>query len=123
MSNSAYIFVYGTLRRNASNAQRMSSARFLFEARVKGALYRVDWYPGFTFNGETDVTGEVYEVSQETLSELDEYEGEEYKRSLIEMNSPSSGALNVWVYEFIKDTKNLQRIPNGNWLEVERGLL
>lgn len=116
------VFVYGTLRNKASNAQRMSSARYLFSATANGELYQVQWYPGIVLNGSTEVLGEVYEVDEKILSELDTYEGSEYRRVTSLVTDANDIKHEVWVYEYLEDTKNLQRIPSGNWLEIERGL-
>lgn len=100
----------------------MTSARFLFEASIPGTLYKVDWYPGITLNGNTDIQGEVYELSKSHLRDLDTYEGDEYTRRRVSVLDPDGQKNQVWIYEYNADTKNLQTIPSGNWLEVERRL-
>ncbi|MFC5049300.1 gamma-glutamylcyclotransferase [Rubritalea spongiae] len=116
------VFVYGSLRKGASNAHRMAKANFLCKAMVAGELYQVSWYPGLVLNGASPVIGEVYEVPRKLMDDLDAYEGSEYRR-LRRMVTDSGGAQHeVWIYEFIADAKNLQKIPSGDWMEVEKGL-
>ncbi len=70
------VFVYGTLRRGASNHWRMEEAEFVGEAWVLGHLYPIDWYPGMVLDDDgVPVRGEVYRVGSELLGELDEFEG------------------------------------------------
>ncbi|MGJ8673305.1 gamma-glutamylcyclotransferase family protein [Rubritalea sp.] len=122
MSPSELVFVYGTLRKGASNAQRMTSARFLFAAFLPGEMYRVDWYPGVVLGEGSKVIGEVYEVSLELLKELDRYEGYEYECTRVSVEDSVGVTHDVLVYAYSQDTKNLQKIPSGDWLEVERGI-
>ena len=42
------LFVYGALRKGASNDWRMEGARCLGSAEVPGTLVKIDWYPGLS---------------------------------------------------------------------------
>ena len=110
------VFVYGTLRKGASNNWRMEEADFLGEARVRGDLWKVDWYPGVILSGKGAVLGEVWEVSDEILKELDEFEGSEYRRVKV---MAEGGANEVWIYEWLGDPEGLTKVESGDWLEVE----
>ncbi|BCX49988.1 gamma-glutamyl cyclotransferase family protein [Haloferula helveola] len=128
------VFVYGTLRRGASNAHRLDGAEYLGSARVGGHLYRVSWYPAFvpaTYGD--DVIGEVWKVSGETLAELDQFEGlspgqlagEEYERRKLPVTLtqdaagaqvPGTRRVNAWIWVWVSPAKGLTRIPTGDWL-------
>ena len=53
------LFVYGALRKGASNDWRVEDARCLGSAEVPGTLVKIDWYPGLVLKGDTRVKGEV----------------------------------------------------------------
>ena len=110
------VFVYGTLRRGASNAWRMVSGEFMGEARVCGELWKVDWYPGVILKGKGLVLGEVWEVTGETMTALDEFEGSEYQRVKVSVDLESKTD-EVWIYEWLGDPSGLVKVESGDWLE------
>jgi len=74
------LFVYGTLRRGQRNHRLIQDQRFLGEAKTK-PLYRLldlGQYPGLVpaspGQGQS-IPGELYEVSQCAIAELDDFEG------------------------------------------------
>lgn len=107
------VFVYGSLRKGASNYWRMEEAAFVSEKTVTGTLLKIDWYPGLILSGETEIKGEVYEVSPKLLEELDQFEGigqsGEYQRVLID---------GVWIYEWQKGSDGYEIVPSGDWLSI-----
>ncbi len=74
-----YLFVYGTLMRkcktNEWSVYLQKNAKYLGEAKVKGELYKIDFYPGLV-SGDDWVYGEVYQLknTESTLHFLDQYE-------------------------------------------------
>lgn len=82
--NTYKVFVYGTLLRGESNhGAFLSGSRFVCNAELPGyGLYNVDVYPGIVPEEGKRVKGEVYEVDQATLRQLDhlEDEGDMYTR-------------------------------------------
>lgn len=121
-----HVFVYGTLRRGASNHWRMRSAGFVASGTVEAVIYRIDWYPGLILQegaGER-VIGEVYQVNAETLAELDafeglsagEIEGSEYRRVRTTVNTPQ-GPLTAWIWEWKGPVDPSRRVKGGDWLE------
>jgi gamma-glutamylcyclotransferase (GGCT)/AIG2-like uncharacterized protein YtfP len=71
------IFIYGSLRRGSAGAMsaRFPDSTFVDDARVTGSLYDLGSYPGLLLNQSNSlVTGEVYEVDDELLIKLDEFE-------------------------------------------------
>lgn len=120
---SELIFVYGALRKGASNDWRMKGAQWLGPAEVSGTLVRVDWYPGLVLGGGSMVLGEVYKVGPELMNELDEFEGigsedernGEYHRVKAEVSFKGE-PLNVWIYEWLKGVEGYPVVESGDWL-------
>lgn len=122
---SELLFVYGALRKGASNDWRMKGARWLGAANVPGTLVKIDWYPGLVLGGHQSVKGEVYEVETELLRELDEFEGiglraegnGEYHR--IRGNVNLAGvSTEVWIYEWLKGIEGYRIVESGDWLTI-----
>lgn len=112
------VFVYGSLRQGASNAFRMEGAEFLGPACIAGDLYRVDWYPGVVLGGQNKVIGEVYLVPEEIMPELDAYEGSEYTKKVVKVES-GSVCFDAVVWEYNRDISALEIIPSGDWMDIE----
>jgi len=111
------IFVYGTLRRSASNHFRMAGMDFVSSATVRGNLYRVVWFPAVVLNPNApEVSGEIYQINSSPLSALDEYEGTQYHRVLTTATDAQGRELEVWIWEWIDSIETLQPIPSGDWL-------
>ena len=68
-----FVFVYGTLRQGQVNDINLKHPTpfFLGMSWVNGQLYDRGWYPGIQLGGSHQVLGEVYEVSDELLAQLD----------------------------------------------------
>lgn len=122
------VFVYGTLRRGGSNHFRMAGAEFISTGTITGRMYRIDWYPGLVLDPAGDeIHGETYRVDPEQLTALDlfeglaagETEGSEYRRVETTVIQQNSQALNAWVWEWLGETDESQRIADGDWLKEE----
>ena len=80
VTDSHFLFVYGTLMRNAHHPQAQhfhQAASFLGPARWQGRLYLVSYYPGAVPSELTEdiVYGELWTVTDpQTLALLDQYE-------------------------------------------------
>ncbi|MDA7862008.1 gamma-glutamylcyclotransferase [Akkermansiaceae bacterium] len=117
------IFVYGALRKGASNDWRMKKARWLGPSEVEGTLLKIDWYPGLVLGSGGLVRGEVYEISAELLSELDAFEGigleddrnGEYHRVRKEVSLDDTPT-EVWIYEWLKGIEDYEVVASGDWL-------
>lgn len=129
------VFVYGTLRKGASNAFRMEGARLIGPGVVKGRIYVIEWFPAFVRKGGDGwVTGELWEVDGALLEALDRYEGEEYLRTEIEVR-PENGEprygfpryeewqgewRKAWIWEWRGEVDPERWIRSGDWMDVER---
>ncbi len=129
-TGSELVFVYGTLRREASNAFRMEGAEFVGRGRVAGRLYRVDWYPGMVAGGDGWVVGEAFRVGVEQMRALDEFEGipegemegNEYRKveAVMALEGMPWEETPVRVYEWKGEVDEANRISSGDWLDFER---
>ena len=122
--SSLHFFVYGTLRRGCENphAELLARAgRFVGAGKVRGRLYRIDWYPGMTLGGEQWVIGDVFELNDpEAIEELDRYEGSnEYRRvkTTAWIENGEEQETECWVYEYIGPVVESERIESGDWLK------
>lgn len=133
-----YVFVYGSLRKGLQNHSK------LVDATYKGVYQTVDPYTMIGLKSKAypyviakpvhesvdavPITGEVYEVSDTLLAELDRLEGHptQYKRTLVKVRSDASKTLLAYMYileneEMIRDiAKAFERrfvaVPSGDWV-------
>ena len=124
LKNKHLVFVYGKLRRGGATSMsiRFPDSKFIADTEVRGSLYDLGAYPGLRLNeSNTMVIGEAYEVNDQTLRELDEFEAaSNYLRKQVE--SCIGGQLKrCWTYE--PDPKFyslLKLIKSGDWIEYAR---
>ena len=98
------IFVYGTLLKGLERSHVLYSSPYLGPALVQAQLFDLGSYPGIG-EGNHDVTGELYEVTPETLAELDSIEG------YVE-NSPESSL-------YLRKTLTAQKFADGSTVDAE----
>ena len=122
--NKHLIFVYGTLRRGGAGAMsiRFPDAKFIADAKVSGSLYDLGAYPGLLLNeSDSTVIGEVYEVDDETLNELDDFEASShYRRKQVEISLGAHRSM-CWTYEPDPEFYSLRTaITSGDWVEYAK---
>ena len=122
--NKHLVFVYGTLRRGGAGAMsiRFPKSTFIADAKVSGSLYDLGAYPGLLLNDSNSlVTGEVYEVDDELLNKLDDFEASShYWRKQVEISLGSHRKI-CWVYEPNPEFYSLRTlITSGDWIEYAR---
>ena len=120
------VFVYGTLRRGSTHSMsiRFPESKFITEATVRGSLYDLGSYPGLVLDESSSlVAGEVYEVDDETLKQIDDFESSSnYRRREVQI-SPGSLNLPGWTYEPDPAFYSFQvLIPSGDWIEYAKRL-
>lgn len=129
-SEPTYLFVYGTLRRDAghpSHGLLAEGAELLGTAHIHGRLYEIDGYPGAVpADSEAEqVVGELYRLLKPAavLAALDDYEeaGElypeprEYKRCRVSVKLEGGEEMVAWCYLYNRPTAGLRLIAGGDW--------
>ncbi len=115
------VFVYGSLRSGSARSMslRFPESRFIADAKVRGSLYDLGPYPGLLLDEANSlVVGEVYEVGDELLKQLDEFEASSnYLRKQVEISLGEQRII-CWTYEPDPDFYSLNApIASGDWLE------
>jgi len=101
---------------------RFPKSKFIGEARVNGTLYDLGAYPGLLVNeSNLLVTGEVFEVDDEILNELDNFEASSnYLRKQVEI-SLGTHKRSCWIYEPDPESYSLHTlITSGDWIEYAK---
>lgn len=124
----ALLFVYGTLRPGCIGAMAHwlgAVARHQGPATARGALFRIDDYPGFVPGGDAPVAGDLFLLpdAPALLPLLDAYEEcsvafprpHEYRRERLLVEA-SSGPAEAWVYVYARAVTGLERIECGDFL-------
>ena len=128
---SEFLFVYGTLARNAGHQMHQHLARNAESAGAcyfNGLLYRVAHYPGAvpSSNPDDKVFGELYRLMQahEVFARLDDYEGcgpndpqpTEFVRRLKTVYRADGTRAQAWIYLFNRAVTGLPRITSGRFI-------
>lgn len=129
MEQKHVIFVYGTLRRNENNHHLLAGATMIAEqAWTMGSLFDTgSGYPAFIQNKENRVYGELYEIDDKELTDLDILEGyfgkgqenNLYDR-ITQKISTDQGEYEAFIYVMEKDEKDYIKIRCGDWKVYQR---
>ncbi|WP_367873048.1 gamma-glutamylcyclotransferase [Luteolibacter sp. Populi] len=126
-----FVFVYGALRRGASDAYRMAETEWVGATSAQGSLFNIASRPALIFDHDSGwwTPGEVYQVSPAQLEALDEYHGlsagtlsgRYYRRVRRSLPSPAalSQRLETWVWEWVGPMEGRVRIRSRDWMDVE----
>ncbi len=117
------VFVYGTLQKGLVRHYALEQANFLGYGTIKATLYDLGSYPGIK-EGDFDVYGELYEVDETILKELDKIEAyypefpekSHYIRKEVQVKMQIDDSIQtafVYYYNGKVDESNL--IPSGNY--------
>lgn len=122
--NKHLVFVYGTLRRGGAGAMsnRFPDSKFIADAKVSGSLYDLGAHPGLLLDeSDSPVTGEVYEVDDETLNRLDDFEASShYLRKQVEVTLGAHRKV-CWTYEPDPESYSPRTlITSGDWVEYAK---
>ncbi|RZU98749.1 gamma-glutamylcyclotransferase family protein [Spiribacter vilamensis] len=117
------LFIYGLLRPGFEGAKLLGNARSLGEATTQGWLYDLGGYPGLVA-GDGIVHGEVCEVDDARLPEIDAFEqydpadpaGSLYVRDVFTARQAETGeALSVQAYRYNRQPLAEGWIPSGDY--------
>jgi gamma-glutamylcyclotransferase (GGCT)/AIG2-like uncharacterized protein YtfP len=111
MATRHILFVYGTLRPRSRHPMADFLAKrgqYRGEAKVAGQLFDLGRYPAAAPSSAAGewVHGDLYEIDDVTLAELDQYEVEEspgasyFARRLEDVTAANGGVVSAWVYWF-----------------------
>jgi gamma-glutamylcyclotransferase (GGCT)/AIG2-like uncharacterized protein YtfP len=122
--NKHLIFVYGTLRRGGAGAMsmRFPTSKFIADAKVSGSLFDLGAYPGLLVNEPNSlVIGEAYEVDDEILNKLDDFESSShYLRKQVEISLGTDRRIG-WTYEPNPEFYSSRTlITSGDWIEYAK---
>jgi gamma-glutamylaminecyclotransferase len=114
------LFVYGTLRSDQPAHGLLRGARLVARARTEPrfTLVEMDGYPALVEGGGTSVAGEIYEVDEAVLSELDRYEDvpQIFQRETLRIAEHE-----VWVYVLPpQHAAGRPSLPSGDWCDPVR---
>jgi len=119
---SKIIFVYGTLKRGGRNHRRLAGGKFLGDARTTRGyrMFDAGGYPALVRDARAphEIPGELWEVSDARLAELDAFEGTHeglYRREPITLAPPHTQTA-VDAYFYGRDTTGLPDI-GAAWRE------
>ena len=103
---------------------KFPNSHFVADASVRGRLYDLGAYPGLLLNDSSSlVIGEVYEVDDEILQELDDYEASSnYLRKEVETTAGNQSQT-CWIYVPEHDAQyysDRTLITSGDWMEYAR---
>lgn len=112
------IFVYGTLKQGEANHILLAGrSMFVSENTIKGELFDLGPFPAVK-EGEQNVFGEVYIVSEETLAELDCLEGHPilFERREVSLNFSLDKHDKAFVYFYKEEFHGVvKKLPDGIW--------
>lgn len=130
---SDFLFVYGTLRRDANHPMHQQllerHSRFIAMAHYQGCLYQISHYPGVvpSVDASQQVIGEVYRLltPAQTLVQLDNYEGcgvnfarpHEYCRVQQQVWLATGKPLTAWVYLYNHSIAGRAQLVTGDYLQ------
>lgn len=109
------VFVYGTLRQGEANHHYLAESQLLglFDTQPEYALHDLGPYPGL-IAGQQSIHGEVYQMDDATLAQLDTLEDVpvEYRRETID--TPYGLA---WIYIYQDASRLDTLIESGDWCQ------
>ena len=109
---STKIFVYGTLQSGHGANKLMGNGVFVRKGQIKGTMYDMGGFPAVT-DGDSNITGEIWEVDEEAIKRMDQYEGHPnfYRRT----DTVTVDGEKVEFYKNISGHKGRPVILSGVW--------
>lgn len=107
------VLVYGTLRTGGQTET----------VTIRGyKMFDLGWYPGVIYSGNIDdsIVCELHEVDDETLKDLDDFEGyykDDLDNSLYLRRNYGLSTTDCELYVYNRQVREHPRILSGDWLE------
>ncbi len=119
-----YLFVYGTLRKNARSKMAsflLNQSSYVGTGKIEARLYAVSWYPAAVPAKGDYVFGDVFELHnpEMCLSVLDRYEDVPslYVRQQVDVRLSDERRVTAWVYFYNQPIEHYPEIPSGDFLQ------
>lgn len=112
------LFVYGCLKRGGYLSEALNESKFLKTTRTlpKFRLYDVLNFPGMIFSNDGNaIVGELWEVSDEDIKEIDFIEGTHidlFKRELIELEDNTK----AFAYIYSRELSSISKDIGTEWV-------
>jgi len=124
------VFFYGTLMTPFNRTARLQIDDYLVSkgrGTIAAALFDLGIYPAAVPDGDSQVSGEIYEMLRpaDVLRALDELEGYRasdpetslYTRMLTPVTTEDGAVVHAWAYFYNAPLGRAERIPSGDYLE------
>lgn len=114
-----YVFVYGSLKKGFCNHQLIERSEFICKTHTKECYEMLDLhdFPGVTKEKRiSTIHGELYNVENTVLKQLDEFEGNWYLRETVELESGPSAQM-YFLKRVPEGPQYHQPIDTGIWVE------
>lgn len=112
------IAVYGTLRKDEGNHRFAANAISNRPCTLKGTLYDTGYgFPAFVQEGDSQVAGELIEVTLADWAGIDRLEGYPrlYDRKLINVTLEDGTTVKAWAYIMNEMPVQAKVINSGDW--------
>ena len=113
-------FCYGTLKSGHGNHRLLENSKFIANAiskEKKYSLYHLGGFPGLKSKGNTKVTGELYEIDEEThqrLRYLEGYPNHYYEEDIV-LTTDNNEEITAFTYIYNCEPNENNLIENGTW--------
>lgn len=107
------VVVYGSLKKGFHNSSLLEDCTCLSnEVTFQGDMFSLGAFPFCTKGGNNTIYGEMYEVDDSVMSNLDKLEGhpEFYRREVVETSEGPA-----WVYFIYSSEYDGVPVPSGRW--------
>lgn len=126
MPKRIFVFVYGTLREGGHYHRLMGDSKLVGHGCAPGELYSLGAYPGakFDVDSESNIFGEIYQVTKEVLDTLDTLEGyypghpERSMYNRVELDFAAVDVGKVYAYHYNGEVGHRTRIKSGDWMST-----
>jgi len=112
------VFVYGTLKKNEPNHRVLGNSEYVdkFVTDPKYTMYDIEGaYPAVVLRGRTRIHGELYNVNNRTLMNLDHLEGYPQLYLKTELDTPYGTAIMYVLNKKYSDVRDYYQITDGIW--------